>query len=207
MPLAPQGNGFLKTRPAGHQFHKPRIFLIITREQRPVFFKNTQRFIGKLAKFSKGGVASMYPPQGQGLIHMVKLPVVRDSIKNVGLFAHIEALVKPAPVDALAGRNFFCRKAGQRLAADHGRRHGYPLPLHQRSKCHTPLGRGFGKQALENALAVKNFRVGAHQTHAGVGFKQGHLPLKLGGPPQVVAIEKCQIPPPRLRQCQIAPLT
>ena len=85
-----------------------------------MFFKNTQCFIRKLAKFSECCIAPMYAPKGQGLINMVQFPVVRDSIKNVGLFAHVEALVKPAPVDALTGGNFFCRKTGQRFAADHG---------------------------------------------------------------------------------------
>ena len=46
---------------------------------------------------------------------------VGDAIKNIGLFTYIEALVKPTAVDTLARRNFFCRKTGERLAADHGR--------------------------------------------------------------------------------------
>ena len=162
--------------------------------------QNAQGLIRELAEFAERGVGPVHPPEGQGLIHVVQLPIMGDAVKDVGLLADVEAFVKPAALPCPG----IGRQPGQSLAPDHGRGHGNPLSLHERAEDHAARGPGLGEEALEHTSAVKNLRIRADQPHPLIGFEQGHLFFQFLRTPEIVAVQKSQIAAARLSQGQIA---
>ena len=60
-----------------------------------VFFQDQSGFRRELIKFFKSGVGGVHPPQGQGRVHILQLPIVGNAVKKISFLGYIKSGVKP----------------------------------------------------------------------------------------------------------------
>jgi len=188
----PQGDSLLKGGPSGKQRRKIGVFLIVAGVEDAVLGQNDPRLFSELPELAKCGVNAVHAPARQCFGHKIKLPVLGDAVKEIRLLADVQAFVKPVV------------QAGKRGAADHGARHGDPLPAHELTKNVAALRLRRFKETTQRLPAIEQLGVGTDQADFAVRPEEGDLLFKLCGEPDVVAIKKGDVFATALRQSQIA---